>query len=102
MRPILLNTDPMILYYLLLGVGKTTLVRNVCDLLQERHGVIVRGFYTEEVRVAGGGGGGARGRGRGPRIGFDVVTLDGKRAPLARADRYDVGVASESNCNGMF
>ncbi len=47
------------------------------------------GFFTEEVRR------------RGRRIGFDVVTLDGQRAPLARAgapgprvSRYGVDVAS--------
>jgi len=35
-------------------------------------GVLLAGFYTEEVRGDHG------------RIGFDVVTLDGERAPLAR------------------
>lgn len=47
------------------------------------------GFYTEEVRE------------RGRRIGFDVVTLDGRRGPLARAgargprvSRYGVDLAS--------
>jgi nucleoside-triphosphatase len=47
------------------------------------------GFYTEEVRQGG------------RRIGFDVVTLDGRRAPLARAgapgpgvSRYGVDVAA--------
>ena len=64
-------------------------------------GVEIRGFYTEEVRGGGGGGipdgrgvgrrgGGRRGGGRGGgggRIGFDVVTIDGKRAPLARVKR---------------
>ena len=60
-------------------------------------GVEIRGFYTEEVRGGGrrGGGGGGipggRGVGRrgggGGRIGFDVVTIDGKRAPLARVKR---------------
>lgn len=53
-------------------------------MLRTSPGVAVRGFYTEEVR---GPGSGARGRGRGARIGFDVVTLDGKRGPLARVDR---------------
>ena len=40
----------------------------------------MQGFFTEEVRegVAGG---------RGARIGFDVVTLNGQRALLARAGR---------------
>lgn len=35
-------------------------------------GVELRGFYTEELREGG------------QRIGFDVVTLDGNRGPLAR------------------
>lgn len=35
-------------------------------------GMEVRGFYTEELREGG------------QRIGFDVVTLDGNRGPLAR------------------
>ena len=50
----------------------------------QKHGVVQCGFYTEEVREGGGGEG--RGR-RGPRIGFDVVTMDGKRGPLARVGR---------------
>ena len=57
-----------------LGVGKTTLVRAVCRALQ-LEGVEMQGFYTEELRSADG---------RGPRVGFDVVALDGQRAPLAR------------------
>ena len=35
----------------------------------------MQGFYTEELRSADG---------RGPRIGFDVVALDGRKAPLAQ------------------
>jgi len=54
-----------------LGVGKTTLVRKVCKLLRDT-GIPSKGFFTEEVR-----------NGR-RRIGFDVVTLDGKRGALAR------------------
>lgn len=53
------------------GVGKTSLVKKVCDILRQ-DGLSVRGFYTEEVRE------------HRNRIGFDVVTLDGKRCPLAR------------------
>lgn len=55
-------------------------MRKVCDVLQSRHGLPVQGFYTQEVR-------GCVPRGRGPRIGFDVVTFDGKRGPLARVER---------------
>ena len=34
----------------------------------------MRGFYTEEVRSSS----------KRSRVGFDVVTLDGQRGPLAR------------------
>ena len=53
------------------GIGKTTLVHKICKKL-ESSTFPIKGFYTEEVRS------GRR------RIGFDIVTLDGKRAPLAR------------------
>lgn len=53
------------------GVGKTTLVKKVCDKLEEMN-FECQGFYTEEIREDG------------QRVGFDVVTLDGKRGPLAR------------------
>ena len=66
-----------------IGVGKTTLVCRVCEVVRERRGVSsVQGFYTQEVREE------VKGRGRGRRTGFDVVTFDGKRGPLARVDRY--------------
>ena len=57
-----------------IGVGKTTLVKNVVRHLQEL-GISLTGFYTEEVR------------GHHGRVGFDVVTLDGQRAPLARVSQ---------------
>ena len=60
------------------GVGKTTIVRKVVDALGPRAG----GFYTEEVRH------------QGKRVGFRLVTLEGKRAWLARvglSSRYRVG-----------
>jgi nucleoside-triphosphatase len=68
------------------GCGKTTVVQRALELIgQER----CAGFYTEEVRE------------RGRRAGFDVVTLDGRRGPLARAGargprvgRYGVDLAS--------
>ena len=53
------------------------MVQSVCHSLQEK-GIQTGGFYTEEIR---------QGAGRG-RTGFDVVTLDGKRAPLARLNGY--------------
>ncbi|XP_041352439.1 cancer-related nucleoside-triphosphatase-like [Gigantopelta aegis] len=53
------------------GIGKTTLIHKVCGSLKEAS-IPTQGFYTEEVRAGG------------KRTGFDVVTLDGQRAPLAR------------------
>nr|AAY54986.1 IP06602p [Drosophila melanogaster] len=58
------------------GVGKTTLVHKICSALQDR-GRILQGFYTEEMRGAS------------QRIGFDVVTLAGKRAILSRKNPGD-------------
>ncbi|MFH0962624.1 MAG: nucleoside-triphosphatase [Planctomycetota bacterium] len=52
------------------GVGKTTAVRRAAMLLSS---ILPVGFYTEEVRDEDG-----------ERIGFDIVTLDGKRGILAR------------------
>jgi nucleoside-triphosphatase len=53
------------------GIGKTTLVQKVCNMLRDG-GFSVKGFFTEELRKGG------------TRVGFDVVTLDGKRGALAR------------------
>lgn len=68
------------------GVGKTTVIRRVADAL----GVDASGFYTEEKRE------------NGRRVGFEIVTLDGRRAPLShvhipgkpRVGRYGVDVDS--------
>jgi nucleoside-triphosphatase len=49
-------------------VGKTTLLKEALASF----GGPVGGFYTEEVREGG------------TRLGFDIVTLEGERAPLAR------------------
>ena len=68
------------------GIGKTTLVRKVCSLLQQKEGIEAQGFYTEEVRDRTSGG-------RGSRIGFDVVTLSGDRAPLARVGRWGASIS---------
>lgn len=62
------------------GVGKTTLVKRVTECLKREHALHLRGFYTEEVRQS-------EGRGKGTRVGFDVVTLNGNRGPLARIGR---------------
>lgn len=68
------------------GCGKTTVVRQAVQLIGPER---CAGFYTEEVRE------------RGRRIGFDVVTVDGRRGPLARSGahgprvgRYGVDLAS--------
>lgn len=68
------------------GCGKTTVIRLTVDLVGPDD---CAGFYTEEVREGG------------RRIGFDVVTLDGRRGHLARAGapgprvgRYGVDVDS--------
>jgi nucleoside-triphosphatase len=55
------------------GCGKTTVILRTWGLLSQP----ATGFYTEELR---GGPGGSR-------LGFDVVTLDGRRGPLARVGR---------------
>lgn len=49
------------------GTGKTTAVKKLAESIKG-----CRGFYTEEVRE------------KNVRIGFDVVTVDGYRFPLAR------------------
>ncbi|PUZ43009.1 hypothetical protein GQ55_9G627500 [Panicum hallii var. hallii] len=54
------------------GVGKTTLVMRVFETLRASHpNLTIRGFYTREVRESG------------ERVGFEVVTLDGRSGPLA-------------------
>lgn len=54
------------------GVGKTTLVMRVFETLRGSHpNLNIRGFYTREVREGG------------ERIGFEVVTLDGRTGPLS-------------------
>jgi nucleoside-triphosphatase len=68
------------------GCGKTTVIRRAVERIGAGR---CAGFYTEEVREGG------------RRVGFDVVTLDGRRGPLARAGapgprvgRYGVDVRS--------
>jgi nucleoside-triphosphatase len=61
------------------GVGKTTLIRNVCKRLASSH---PEGFYTEEIRESG------------VREGFALVSLDGKRSVLSQVNvksRHRVG-----------
>ena len=60
------------------GVGKTTVIKKIVPLL----GVDTGGFYTEEIRVMD------------RRMGFRIVTLDGKDGILAHVDcnsNYKVG-----------
>lgn len=56
---------------LIVGVGKTTLVKKIVKHLKS-HNIECSGFYTEEIRN------------NNYRVGFDIVTLDGTRAILAR------------------
>eukprot|EP00164_Ancoracysta_twista_P001961 GFYU01002576.1.p1 GENE.GFYU01002576.1~~GFYU01002576.1.p1 ORF type:complete len:201 (-),score=45.15 GFYU01002576.1:202-762(-) len=60
------------------GVGKSTLVEKVVNLVRENAGntsLRLGGFVTREVREGGGG-----------RTGFKVVTLSGKEGVLAAVD----------------
>ncbi len=68
------------------GVGKTSAIRKIAA---SRSGLHLRGFYTEEIRVAG------------ERRGFRLVTLDGQERVMAhvafrgphRVGKYGVDVA---------
>ena len=53
------------------GIGKSTLVRMVCDALGERK---VTGFLTSEIRQDG------------KRLGFELVGMDGQTALLSHVD----------------
>lgn len=55
------------------GSGKTTVAARLADLLRDR-GVPLRGFLTHELREGG------------RRVGFEIETLDGRRATLAHVD----------------
>lgn len=52
------------------GVGKTTIVKRVVDILGGEAG----GFYTEEIRQGG------------RRLGFKIITLEGEEGVLAHVD----------------
>jgi len=68
------------------GVGKTTVIKRLCQLLVPLKPV---GFYTKEIREGG------------VRKGFELVSLDGRRGMLAHTDiksearvsKYGVDVA---------
>src|SRR5438309_3675979 len=53
------------------GVGKTTLIRRVAQILAG-DGLKLAGFYTEEMRRSGG------------RVGFKIVSFSGDESVLAR------------------
>jgi len=52
------------------GVGKTTIIKRVVDMLGGEAG----GFYTEEIRQGG------------RRLGFKIITLEGEEGILAHVD----------------
>lgn len=52
------------------GVGKTTVIKQVVDMLGGEAG----GFYTEEIRQGG------------RRLGFRIITLEGEEGVLAHVD----------------
>jgi nucleoside-triphosphatase len=62
--------DPKVLLTGRPGCGKTTLIKRVVNELSLPAG----GFYTEEIRE------------RGQRVGFKIITLDGKEAVFAHVD----------------
>ncbi len=53
------------------GVGKTTQIRNLAEELKPLHPV---GFYTAEIRKGG------------QRLGFELVSLDGRQSLLSHVD----------------
>ena len=61
------------------GVGKSTLIKRICEVLKELHPA---GFYTEEIREEG------------TRKGFELISLDGRTGLLSHIDMrspYRVG-----------
>lgn len=57
----------------LLGIGKTTICKNLVPLLEKKY--TIDGFYTEELRNS-----------NKMRIGFDIISIKNSeiRTPLAR------------------
>lgn len=78
------GVEPVILLAGAPGSGKTTALQRLADLLGEAAG----GFLTLEVRA------------KRKRRGFDIVTLDGERAPLAR--RRTPGASDDGPRVGAF
>jgi len=54
------------------GAGKTTLIQKVVEKVK----LPCHGFFTREIRIN-----------QGNRVGFEIITLDGKTALLAHVDR---------------
>lgn len=52
------------------GCGKTTLIKEILNELK----ISRRGFFTDEIRIEG------------KRIGFEIITLSGKKGILAKID----------------
>ena len=63
------------------GVGKTTVIRRVVERLDP---INCAGFYTEEKRQ------------RGQRVGFRIITLDGREGTLAAVGRNEPTVGRYS------
>jgi nucleoside-triphosphatase len=53
------------------GIGKTTLIKKIIEELKDFHPI---GFYTEEIR------------GKGIRKGFELISLDGRKALLSHTE----------------
>ncbi|AMM41756.1 cancer-related nucleoside-triphosphatase [Candidatus Desulfofervidus auxilii] len=73
-------------------IGKTTIIKKITQFLKERK-YPLRGFYTEEIKE------------KGKRLGFKLVTLDGKEIIFSHVDiespykvgKYKVDVLSLEN-----
>ena len=62
------------------GCGKTTLIRRIIPYLSTP----VNGFYTQEIRQP-------TAEGKSPRLGFELITMDGQRGVLAHVDPDQIG-----------
>ncbi|KAB7494406.1 Cancer-related nucleoside-triphosphatase-like protein [Armadillidium nasatum] len=72
------------------GIGKTTYIQKLAKSLNER-GIPCCGFLTEEVRGS-----------NKERIGFDVISLDGKRGVLARTNVSGATSMSKSSASSFM
>ncbi|KAI3798783.1 hypothetical protein L1987_34062 [Smallanthus sonchifolius] len=68
------------------GVGKTTLIARILETLKSSNpNLKIQGFFTREIREGG------------ERVGFEVVTLDGRMAPLASINTSRQALILKSN-----